>query len=109
MMAGGNVGLGDGFGDGAGGASFEFASRAEGAGEGDSFARLLFAFAGVLLSLAAFGLSMGVGVTAAPGLAFALVVPPDGMPASFCPVAGAAGCTGWLFGSAESVDELPCG
>jgi len=93
VTAGGNEGLGDGFGDGAGGASFEFDSREDGVGEGDSFARLLFAFAGALLSFAtfAFGLSIGVGVTAAFGLAFALVVAPAGMPASFCPVAGAAG------------------
>ena len=93
VTAGGNEGLGDGFGDGAGGASFELVSRGDGVGEGDSFARLLFAFAGALLSFAtfAFGLSIGVGVTAAFGLAFALVVAPAGMPASFCPVAGAAG------------------
>ena len=87
------MGLGDGFGDGAGGASFEFASRGDSGGEGDSFARLLFAFAGALLSFAAFafGLPNGVGVTAAFALAFVLVVPPDGMPPSFCPVGGAAG------------------
>ena len=90
-MAGGNEGLGDGFGDGAGGASFELVSRGDGVGEGDSFARLLFAFAGALLSFVTFGLSIGVGVTVAFGLAFALVVAPAGMPASFCPVAGAAG------------------
>ena len=72
-MAGGNVGWGDGFGDGAGGASFEFDSRGDDVGEGDSFARLLFAFAGALLSFAAFGLSIGVGVTAAFALAFVLL------------------------------------
>ena len=85
VMAGGNEGFGDGFGDGAGGASFEFDSREDGVGEGDSLAQLLFAFAGSLLSFATFalGLSIGVGVPAAFGLAFALVVPPDGMPASF--------------------------
>src|SRR5260370_23927235 len=108
VMAGGNEGLGDGFGDGAGGASFELVSRGDGVGEGDSFARLLFAFAGALLSFVTFGLSIGVGVTAAFGLAFALVVAPAGMRASFCPVAGAAGWTGWPFGSADRVDEVRC-
>jgi hypothetical protein len=48
----------------------------------------------------------GEASTLALGLAFTLagglIVPPDGIPSSPLPVAGCAGCTGWLFGSAAS-------
>ena len=66
---------------------------------------LLFAFAsGVKSSVAA-----GEAATLALGLAFAggVIDPPDGIPSSPLPVAGCAGCTGWLLGSAAS-DGTTC-
>lgn len=70
--------------------------------------RLLLPFSFVLafaFALAA-GLmsSIGGGETAALGLAIAggAIDPPAGIPSSPLPVAGCAGCTGWLFGSAAS-------
>ena len=58
---------------------FEFAltsNSSDGEGDGDAVVALLFAFE--------------------------LNVPPSGIPCSVCPVAGAAGCTAWLLGSALS-------
>ena len=61
---------------------------------------LLFAFA------FASGVKSSAGETAtlALGLAIAggLIDPPAGIPSSPLPVAGCAGCTGWLLGSAAS-------
>ena len=56
--------------------------------------------------------SRGVGETAALAFRFefvftfaaGLIVPPDGIPSSLLPDAGCTDCTGWLLGSAASVD-----
>ena len=79
-------------------------------GDGNSGARLAFVL-GELLELAFAELSFsepaGVGETDALAFAlafeftFAVTTPPNGIPCSLAPVGGAAGCTAWLFGSAD--------
>ena len=62
----------------------------------------VFAFASGVKSSVASGeaaaLALGLALTFAGGV----IDPPDGIPASPLPVAGCAGCTGWLLGSAAS-------
>jgi len=77
--------------------------------------RLLFVFVFVLLFAFAFtfasGLTSSIGVGSCAAFAFGegftlaegLIEPPEGSPCSGLPVAGCAGWTGWLFGSAASV------
>ena len=116
-MAAGCATVGEGFGAGGfegdgtdGGGSASGLAVREGVGT-DGALRLLFAFAFSLLLAFALALpfSTGDGWNSALALAFALtfvsglIVPPEGIPCSFFPVAGDAAIAGWLFGSEANV------
>ena len=80
-----------------------------GFGVGSSGALFALALAGgvsLLFAALAFALSVGDGESAAFALALTFAVgltgPPRGIPCSLCPVGDVPGCTGWLFGSADS-------
>jgi len=82
---------------------------------GDGSAGFLFAFEFVLLLAlrsgppSSFGVSLaaGDGATLALTLGAGVAAPPEGMPVSESPVAGFAGSTGLLFGSAANAEPLP--
>src|ERR1700741_1374638 len=111
-LGAGTEGFGNGVlvavGDGSGGAA-----SAVLVGEGS--AGFLFAFEFVLLLALRSGpprslgvsLAAGDGATVAVTFGAGVVPPPEGMPAWESPVAGFAGSTGLLFGSAANAEPLP--
>lgn len=94
---------------GAGTGTFSGTTLLVGSGKGGAL-RLVFEL--VLLFSFAFagGVTSSIGVAASSAFAFGealtladgLVAPPDGSPSSALPVAGCAGWTGLLFGSAAN-------
>ena len=112
MLGGGADGFGRGglvaVGEGGGG-SASTDRVGEGNGEVDGLV-LEFSFALALASMTSLGFSLGSGEadTFAFWFAFAfwLVLPPAGIPASDSPVAGVAGSTGLLLGSAARVEPV---
>src|SRR5215213_9489579 len=99
--------------DGPGGGASSGTTLRVGSGNAGALRLLLllpfvFAFSFVFTFAAGLMSSIGCGETSTLALGLALTFtggltdPPDGIPSSPLPVAGCAGCTGWLFGSAAS-------
>ena len=102
--------------EGTGGGAFSGTTLFVGSGNGGAL-RLLLLFSLVFVFVLVFAFASGVkssvaageAATLALGLASAggVIDPPDGIPSSPLPVAGCAGCTGWLLGSTAS-DGAAC-